>query len=97
MKIKLLIIFLLIFNLAYSQVKDTLSVSALELTKQEVTYDPGYYSIDYPNGDIPADKGVCTDVIIRAYRLIGIDLQKDVHEDMKANFDKYPDLGIKKT
>jgi uncharacterized protein YijF (DUF1287 family) len=68
-----------------------LSVSALELTKQEVTYDPDYYSIDYPNGDIPADKGVCTDVIIRAYRLIGIDLQKDVHEDMKANFDEYPD------
>jgi len=90
MKNKLLIIILLFFNLAYSQVKDTLSVSALELTKQEVTYDPGYFSIDYPNGDIPGDKGVCTDVIIRAYRLIGIDLQKDVHEDMKANFDKYP-------
>ena len=92
MKFRLLIIFLLIFNLAYSQVKDTLSVSALKLTKQEVTYDAGYYSIDYPNGDIPADKGVCTDVIIRAYRLIGIDLQIDVHEDMKANFDKYPKI-----
>jgi uncharacterized protein YijF (DUF1287 family) len=91
MKFKILIIFLLFFNLVLSQFKDTLSVSALELTKQEVTYDPSYFSIDYPNGDIPADKGVCTDVIIRAYRLIGIDLQKDVHEDMKANFDKYPD------
>jgi len=97
MKIKLLIIFLLISNLSYSQVKDTLSVSALELTKQEVTYDGSYYSINYPNGDIPAGKGVCTDVIIRAYRLIGIDLQKDVHEDMKANFDKYPnDWGLTK-
>jgi len=97
MKIRLLIISLLIFNLAYSQVKDTLSISALELTKQEVTYDPGYFSIDYPNGDIPSNKGVCTDVIIRAYRLIGIDLQKDVHEDMKANFDKYPkDWGLNK-
>jgi uncharacterized protein YijF (DUF1287 family) len=91
MKIKLLIIFLLFFNLIFSQIKDTLSVSALKLTKQEVTYDPEYYSIDYPNGDIPSDKGVCTDVIIRAYRLIGIDLQKEVHEDMKDNFDKYPD------
>ena len=70
MKIKFLTIFLPIFNFTYSQVKDTLSVAALELTKQEVTYDPGYYVIDYPNGDIPADKGVCTDVIIRAYRLI---------------------------
>jgi uncharacterized protein YijF (DUF1287 family) len=92
MRFRFLIIVLLFFNLLYSQVKDTLSVSALELTKQEVTYDPGYYSINYPNGDIPADKGVCTDVIIRAYRLIGIDLQKDVHEDMKANFDKYPKI-----
>jgi uncharacterized protein YijF (DUF1287 family) len=92
MKIKLLILVLLFTNLLYNQVNDTLSVSALKLTEQEVTYDPGYYSIDYPNGDIPADKGVCTDVIIRAYRLIGIDLQKDVHEDMKANFDKYPKI-----
>jgi uncharacterized protein YijF (DUF1287 family) len=90
MIIKLLIVVLTIFNLAYSQVKDTLSVSALKLTEQEVTYDPSYFSIDYPNGDIPGDKGVCTDVIIRAYRLIGIDLQKDVHEDMNANFDNYP-------
>jgi len=92
MKLISLIIFLLLFNLTYSQSKDTLSISALELTKQEVTYDPDYFSIDYPNGDIPADKGVCTDVIIRAYRLIGIDLQKDVHEDMKANFNKYPKI-----
>ena len=92
MRFRFLILLLLSLNFAYSQVKDTLSVSALELTKQEVTYDPGYYSIDYPNGDIPGDKGVCTDVIIRAYRLIGIDLQKDVHEDMKANFDKYPKI-----
>jgi uncharacterized protein YijF (DUF1287 family) len=90
-KIILLIIFVLIFNHTNCQVKDTLSVSALKLIDQEVTYDPKYFSIDYPNGDIPSDKGVCTDVIIRAYRLIGIDLQKDVHEDMKANFDKYPD------
>jgi uncharacterized protein YijF (DUF1287 family) len=97
MNINLLIILLLIFNLAYSQVKDTLSLSALKLTEQEVTYDPSYFSIDYPNGNIPSDKGVCTDVIIRAYRLIGIDLQKDVHEDMKANFDKYPkDWGLNK-
>lgn len=67
-----------------------LSDAALELTKQKVSYDPSYYKIDYPNGDIPANKGVCTDVIIRAYRKLGIDLQKEVHEDMKANFKKYP-------
>lgn len=67
-----------------------LSDSALELTRQKVVYDPGYFRIDYPNGDIPSDRGVCTDVIVRAYRKLGIDLQKKVHEDMKANFDKYP-------
>ena len=73
-----------------------LSDGALELTKQEVTYDPSYFSIDYPNGDVPADKGVCTDVIIRAYRKIGIDLQKEVHEDMKAHFGAYPKIwGLK--
>lgn len=67
-----------------------LSDAALELTKQKVTYDPSYFKIDYPNGDIPANKGVCTDVVIRAYRKLGIDLQKEVHEDIKANFKKYP-------
>jgi uncharacterized protein YijF (DUF1287 family) len=69
---------------------EKLSDAALNLTKQKVTYDPSYLKIDYPNGDVPADKGVCTDVVIRAYRQLGIDLQKEVHEDMKANFDKYP-------
>ena len=69
---------------------DSLSKVALELTKQQVTYDPAYVTIPYPNGDVPVNKGVCTDVIIRAYRKLGIDLQKEVHEDMKANFSKYP-------
>ena len=46
--------------------------------------------MDYPGGDVPADKGVCTDVIIRAYRKLGIDLQKEVHEDMAANYELYP-------
>ncbi|MEX1190472.1 MAG: DUF1287 domain-containing protein [Brumimicrobium sp.] len=67
-----------------------LADSTLTLTQQDVEYDPSYFSIDYPNGDVPKNKGVCTDVIIRAYRLIGIDLQKTVHEDMKANFNLYP-------
>jgi len=71
---------------------DRLSNAALELTKQIVDYDPSYFTIAYPNGDVPIDKGVCTDVIIRAYRKLGIDLQKEVHEDMKANFGKYPKI-----
>lgn len=83
--------FLLIFNV-YDQrsFPDLLSDAALELTKQTVIYDPSYYTISYPNGDIPAGRGVCSDVVIRAYRRLGIDLQKEVHEDMKANFRLYP-------
>ncbi len=68
-----------------------LSDAALKLTNQNVVYDPAYYSIPYPGGDIPENKGVCTDLIIRAYRQVGVDLQKEVHEDMKANFTLYPD------
>lgn len=67
-----------------------LSTAALELTKQKVTYDPSYFKIAYPNGDVPTNKGVCTDVVIRAYRKLGIDLQKEVYEDIRANFKKYP-------
>ncbi|SNQ42852.1 DUF1287 domain-containing protein [Cellulophaga lytica] len=85
----------------FSQVssnKTNLVKAALELTKDKVTYDPNYFSIDYPNGDVPSNKGVCTDVVIRAYRKIGVDLQKNVHLDMKANFNKYPKLwGLKTT
>lgn len=71
--------------------------AAKSLTKDEVIYDARYFSIDYPNGDIPSDKGVCTDVVIRAYRKVGIDLQRKVHEDMKSNFQEYPDLWNLKT
>lgn len=67
-----------------------LADSTLTLIKQHVEYNPSYFRLDYPNGDVPPDKGVCTDVIIRAYRKLGIDLQKEVHEDMKANFSEYP-------
>ena len=75
-----------------------LSDAAVTLTKQTVEYDPQYFSISYPNGDVPAGKGVCTDVVIRAYRKVGIDLQKEVHEDMKANFSLYPkNWGLKAT
>jgi uncharacterized protein len=56
-----------------------------------VTYDPAYVRLAYPNGDVPRDRGVCTDVVIRAYRdAFGIDLQRLVHEDMRANFSRYP-------
>ena len=76
----------------------SLSDAAIALTQQKVTYDPSYFSIEYPSGDVPSDKGVCTDVVIRAYRKLGIDLQKEVHEDMKANFQAYPNhWGLRST
>ena len=76
----------------------TLSEAAISLTKNRVVYDPSYFSIPYPNGDIPSDKGVCSDVVIRSFRKLGIDLQKLIHEDMKDHFFKYPKIwGLKKT
>lgn len=70
----------------------------MELTEQNVTYDGSYFSIGYPNGDVPSDKGVCTDVIIRAYRKMDVDLQKGVHKDMKKNFHLYPkNWGLSRT
>jgi uncharacterized protein YijF (DUF1287 family) len=96
LKIKIfVVIFLLCINLAFSQqLLDPLKISdsAIELTNKMVTYDGAYYSIPYPNGDVPDGIGVCTDVVIRTYRSVGLDLQKEVHEDMKANFKLYPQL-----
>jgi uncharacterized protein len=74
-----------------SQTKTTeLIQAALNQTKQLVIYNPTYFKIPYPNGDVPAQFGVCTDVVIRAYRQLGIDLQQEVHQDIKANFAIYP-------
>lgn len=67
-----------------------LSRAALSIMDNTIKYDGQYRSIPYPNGDVPAKTGVCTDVIIRAYRKLGFDLQELVHQDMKSNFDKYP-------
>jgi uncharacterized protein YijF (DUF1287 family) len=68
--------------------------AALERTKHSVRYDGAYHSISYPNGDVPANIGVCTDVIIRSYRQLNVDLQVLVHEDMQANFSEYPSKRI---
>lgn len=66
--------------------------AALERTKHPVRYDGSYRAIAYPMGDVPDNLGVCTDVVIRSYRSLGIDLQQLVHEDMRANFDQYPGI-----
>ena len=57
-----------------------------------VIYDPAYTSLAYPKGDVPLERGVCCDVVIRAMRAAGVDLQQVVHEDMKANFSVYPKI-----
>ncbi len=67
-----------------------LSDAAIDRTRHQVRYDPAYVAIAYPMGDVPADTGVCSDVIIRSYRQLNIDLQKRMHEDMRKNFSGYP-------
>jgi uncharacterized protein YijF (DUF1287 family) len=69
-----------------------LAAAALERTKEKVEYDPGYYDLNYPGGDLPAHKGICSDLVVRSYRALGVDLQKLVHEDMRENFRLYPQL-----
>lgn len=71
-----------------------LADAAHQRTLHNVRYDGSYVSIPYPNGDVPANTGVCTDVVIRSYRFHNIDLQQRVHEDIKANFNAYPSNRI---
>ena len=99
-QVLILFFFTLIVNFTYAQNDffKKLSDAAIMLTHQQVQYDPQYFVIKYPNGDVPANKGVCTDVVIRAYRKLGIDLQKEVHIDMVNHFSKYPHLwGLQRT
>lgn len=96
----LCIITLVIFIPLYSfrnenytrQFGQQLAYAAISLTRNKVVYDPTYFVIPYPNGDVPSNKGVCSDVVIRAYRKLNIDLQELVHQDMKANFKSYPKI-----
>jgi uncharacterized protein YijF (DUF1287 family) len=64
--------------------------AAVERTQHTVRYVPGYVHLRYPGGDVPADTGVCSDEVIRAYRAVEIDLQKEVHEDLVKDWDAYP-------
>jgi uncharacterized protein YijF (DUF1287 family) len=73
---------------------DRLARAAMERTRHRVAYDGSYFALPYPNGDVPAHLGVCTDVVIRSYRALGIDLQEQVHEDMVRHFKAYPSRRI---
>lgn len=71
---------------------DELIRAAIARTAVRVTYDGAYRRIPYPGGDVPDHVGVCTDLVIRSYRKVGVDLQRQVHEDMQAAFSAYPRL-----
>ena len=69
---------------------DKVLASLLEQTQQTTSYDPAYTALTYPNGDVPLERGVCADVVVRALRAGGLDLQQAVHEDMQRHFAVYP-------
>lgn len=74
-----------------------LIAAAVEQSGVTTSYDPAYVKLTYPNGDVPRTTGVCSDVLIRAFRKIGLDLQKAIHEDMVRHFQKYPKAwGLRK-
>lgn len=93
---------LLLFFLSLIPLHAETSGKIVEAARKQVGvtlfYDPAYVVLPYPNGDVPRDHGVCTDVVIRALRDgLSLDLQKLVHEDMKANFSAYPkNWGLKR-
>jgi uncharacterized protein YijF (DUF1287 family) len=71
---------------------ERLAAAALAHSLRSISYEPAYYTIPYPNGDVPSSKGKAEDVIIRCYRQLGVDLQVEVHEDMTNNFPLYPQI-----
>lgn len=96
---KWLFIFLITIASAQADTAEKLIAAARKQIGVTVQYDPAYVSLEYPKGDIPRERGVCTDVVIRAFRdALDKDLQELVHVDMKANFSKYPKIwGLKST
>ena len=90
-------LFLLPLPVAADSGADAIVNSARARTLAQVTYDPKYVKLTYPGGDVPANTGVCTDVVIRTFRnAFNFDFQKAVHEDMRRNFSAYPNhWGLK--
>lgn len=92
---RIFVAFLVLSGFAHSSGFETDFVQAAqERMNHRVTYDGRYIAIPYPGGDVPDHLGVCTDVVIRSYRKLGVDLQVLVHEDMDAHFDLYPSKRI---
>jgi uncharacterized protein len=72
--------------------RERLIAAGVEQTAYTTSYDPAYVKLAYPGGDVARETGVCADVIVRAFRACGVDLQKEVHEDMARSFAAYPQL-----
>lgn len=91
-----LLVALLLSPVPAGSAATTFPTDLIDAAKRQIgvtlTYDPAYARLAYPGGDVPLDRGVCTDVVIRAYRAIGIDLQQRVHEDLRAHWRAYPKL-----
>lgn len=95
--ILLLVLSTLLSSQVWALQADTLVTAAREQVGVTLGYDPAYRRLSYPLGDVPLNTGVCTDVVIRALRQQGLDLQQEVHEDMRANFAIYPkNWGLKR-
>ena len=90
----LILLSLSCFNVLANSFETDLVEASIDRTTKKVTYNGTYFSLEYPNGDVPDNIGVCTDVVIRSYRALGIDLQVLVHEDMRDNFSDYPSKRI---
>jgi len=88
-------VLLLVLALAaplHAAVGPQLAAAAAKQVGVTVHYDPAYVQLRYPGGDVPLERGVCSDVVVRAFRTVGVDLQREVHEDMRANFRLYPKM-----
>jgi uncharacterized protein YijF (DUF1287 family) len=99
MKSCLLLFLFALCSPLFGEPAEAIVKSARAQVGKTLVYDPAYVSLKYPGGDVPEERGVCTDVVIRALRTaLSLDLQKEVHEDMAANFSIYPKIwGLKRT
>jgi uncharacterized protein len=92
--VKRLLLLLAVTSAAFANPGEQARLASAALAQVGVMrqYDPSYVQLRYPGGDVPLERGVCADVVVRAFRGIGIDLQREIHEDMKRSFASYPQL-----
>jgi uncharacterized protein YijF (DUF1287 family) len=84
-------------DFAPAELRSRIAVAAERQVGVTTIYDPSYVRLTYPGGDLPLQRGVCADVVVRAFRVVGVDLQRELHEDMRTNFRQYPQMwGLRK-